>query len=143
MFQTETEIDSPIMLVIFEITAGVIPVYKFRNIYQRAPYYLVCLGGIMFLMWASLAAIAAGMLMGITAVGWRRSAGLIFALLIPALMFGAFSFGWDVSYHAITEERASRIQDAIESFYTENGRYPQELNELARTLAEIVEQYQL
>ena len=37
-----------VMLVIFEITAGVIPVYKVRNIYQRAPYYLVCLGGIIF-----------------------------------------------------------------------------------------------
>jgi len=37
-----------VVLVIFEISAGVIPVYKVRNIYQRAPYYLVCLGGIIF-----------------------------------------------------------------------------------------------
>jgi hypothetical protein len=88
------------------------------------------LGGVMFATWASLAAIAAGMLMGVTATKWYRSAGFVFAILVPALMFGAFSYGWSVSYHAITEERASRIQDAIESFYTENGRYPQELSEL-------------
>ena len=68
-------------------------------------------------MWASLAAIATGMLMGMTATRWYRSAGFIFALLVPVLMFGAFRYGWDVSYHAITEERASRIQHAIESFY--------------------------
>jgi hypothetical protein len=88
------------------------------------------LGGIMFATWSSLAAIAAGMVMGMTAKKWYRSAGFVFAILVPALMFAAFSYGWSVSYHAITEERASRIQDAIESFYTENGRYPQELSEL-------------
>lgn len=88
------------------------------------------LGGIMFATWSSFAAIATGMLMGVTATKWYRSVGFIFAILVPALMFAAFSYGWSVSYHAITKERASRIQDAIESFYTENGRYSQELSEL-------------
>jgi len=88
------------------------------------------LGGIMFSMWASLAAIAAGMLMGITSPKWHKSAGFVFAVLVPVLMFGAFRYGWDVSYHAITEERASRIQGAVESFYAENERYPKELREL-------------
>jgi len=88
------------------------------------------LGGIMFAMWASLAAIAAGMLMGITATGWRKLTGLLFALVVPALMFSAFWLGWDVSYHAITEGRASRIQGSIESFYVDNGHYPTDLGEL-------------
>ncbi len=88
------------------------------------------LWGVMFSMLASLTAIAAGMLMGITATGWRRSAGLVFALLVPALMFSAFHYGWDVSYQAITEERASKIQGAVESFYVENGQYPKDLKEL-------------
>jgi hypothetical protein len=88
------------------------------------------LGGVMFAMWASLAAIAAGMVMGINAPKWYRSAGLVFSALVPVLMFGAFRYGWDVSYHAITEGRASRIQHAIESYYEENERYPKELGEL-------------
>ena len=88
------------------------------------------LGGIMFATWSSLVAIAAGMVMGATARKWYRSAGFVFALLVPVWMFASFSYGWSVSYHAITEGRASRIQDAIESFHTENGRYPQELSEL-------------
>jgi len=88
------------------------------------------LGGVMFSMWASMAAIAAGMLMGIIYPKWHKSVGLVFAVLVPVLMFGAFRYGWDVSYHAITEERASRIQGALESFYAKNGRYPMELKEL-------------
>ncbi len=88
------------------------------------------LGGIMFAMWASLTAIVAGMLMSLTATKWYGSAGFIFALLVPVLMFGAFRYGWGVSYHAITEERASRIQHAVESFYNQNEHYPKELSEL-------------
>jgi hypothetical protein len=88
------------------------------------------LGGVMFSMWASLAAIAAGMLMGVTATRWYRSAGFVFALLVPVLMFGAFRYGWSVSYHAITEDRASRIQTAVENFYAQNEHYPKELGEL-------------
>ena len=88
------------------------------------------LGGAMFSTWASLAAIAAGMVMGVTATRWYRSAGFVFALLVPVLMFGAFRYGWSVSYHAITEDRASRIQTAVENFYAQNEHYPKELGEL-------------
>ena len=88
------------------------------------------LGGIMFSTQAALIAIAAGMLMGVTATGWRRSAGLAFAVLVPLLMFGAFDYGWDVSYHAITEARVARIQRAVERFHARDGRYPEELKEL-------------
>ncbi|MBL7063772.1 MAG: hypothetical protein ISS49_06115 [Anaerolineae bacterium] len=88
------------------------------------------LGGLVLSMLAGPVAIAAGMLMGVTATGWRRSAGLAFAVLVPVLMFGAFNYGWDVSYHAITEARAARIQRAVERFHARDGRYPDELKEL-------------
>lgn len=87
-------------------------------------------GGVVLSMLAGLIAIAAGMLMGVTATGWRRSAGLAFAVLVPLLMFGAFDYGGDVSYHAITEARAARIQRAVERFHARDGRYPEELREL-------------
>jgi hypothetical protein len=86
--------------------------------------------GVMFSMWVSLTAIAAGILMGFTASNWHRSSGLIFALLVPLLLFGAFRYGWAVSYHEITDKRANQIQHAIESFHIENGTYPEELREL-------------
>jgi len=88
------------------------------------------LGGIAFSMPAALVAIAAGMLMGLTLEGWRRSAGLAFAVLVALLMFGVFRLGWDVSYHAVTEARAARIQRAVERFHARDGRYPEELREL-------------
>jgi hypothetical protein len=50
--------------------------------------------------------------------------------LVPLLLFGAFRYGWAVSYHEITEKRANQIQHAIESFHIENGTYPEELREL-------------
>jgi hypothetical protein len=88
------------------------------------------IGGIFLSILAGPVAIAAGMLMGVTATGWRRSAGLAFAVLVPVLMFGAFDYGRDVSYHAITEARAARIQHAVERFHARDGRYPEELREL-------------
>ncbi len=88
------------------------------------------LGGIAYSTQAALIAIAAGMLMGVTSTGWRRSAGLAFAVLIPVVMFGMFDYGWDVSYHAITAARAARIRRAVERFHARDGRYPEELREL-------------
>lgn len=88
------------------------------------------LGGLFLSIYAGMASVAAGMLMGLTTTGWRRSAGLAFAVLVPVLMFGAFDYGWDVSYHAITETRAARIQRAVERFHARDGRYPEELEEL-------------
>ena len=88
-------------------------------------------GGLWFSIVAGLVAIAAGMLMGVISSGWRRSAGLAFAVVVPLLIFGAFDYGtWDVSYHAITETRAARIQRAVERFHARDGRYPEELSEL-------------
>ena len=86
--------------------------------------------GLWLSMAIGMAAIAAGMLMGMTLTGRRRLAGLAFAALVPLLMSGAFDYGWDVSYHAITESRAARIQRAVERFYTHSGRYPEALREL-------------
>jgi hypothetical protein len=88
------------------------------------------LGGLFFSMLASPVAIAAGMLMGMTSKGGRRWAGLAFAVLVPILTFGAFKYGWHVSYHAITETRAARIQRAVERFHARSGHYPEELSEL-------------
>ena len=79
---------------------------------------------------AGLVAVAAGMLMGLTFTGWRRLAGLAFAVLVTILVFGASNYGWDVSYHAITDARAARIQRAVERFHARTGLYPEELEEL-------------
>jgi hypothetical protein len=88
------------------------------------------LGGIFFATEASLVAIGAGMLMELTLVGWRRTVSVSFSVLVPVVMFAAFSIGWGVSYHHLTEERAARIQTAIERYQTRTGSYPIQLGEL-------------
>jgi hypothetical protein len=88
------------------------------------------LGGLALSMPAGLAAIAAGMVMAATAYGWRRLAGLGFGLLVPAALFGAFNYGWGVSYHSLTESRAAAVQEALESFHSRTGSYPTDLRQL-------------
>jgi len=88
------------------------------------------LGGLFFSQSASMIAVAAGTLMGLTLTRWRRSAVLAFAVLAPLLMFGAFEYGWDVSHHGLTDARAARIQHAVERFHDRRGRYPEKLREL-------------
>jgi hypothetical protein len=88
------------------------------------------LGGLFFSEWAGTIAVAAGTVMGLTLTRWRRLAGLAFAVLVPLLMYGAFEYGWGVSYHGLTEARAARIQRAVERYHDRKGRYPGELREL-------------
>lgn len=86
------------------------------------------LGGIWFTTQGTVVAIGAGMLLA--AARPTRLAGLLFAVLTPLLLYGAFRMGWDVSYHAITEARAARIAAALERFHARQGHYPQRLAEL-------------
>jgi hypothetical protein len=88
------------------------------------------IGGVWLSMQAQLIAIGAGMLMALSTAGKRRVAGLLFAVLVPLLMAQANQWGWDVSYHVLTEGRAARIRSAVESFQAREGRYPQALGEL-------------
>jgi hypothetical protein len=89
------------------------------------------MGGL-FNMWlAALVGVGAGAVMGINAKSWLRLSGFVFALTVPALMIWAFNYGWQVPFAGITDDRAVRIQTAIENFYSRAGRYPSTLNELA------------
>ena len=56
--------------------------------------------------------------------------GIAYAILVPLAMIGAARYGWSVPYHSITEDRALRIQSALEHFHTRAGRYPAALGEL-------------
>jgi MFS family permease len=89
------------------------------------------MGGLFYMMPAVLVGVGAGAVMGINAKSWFRSSGFVFAVTVPALMIWAFNSGWQLPFAGITEDRAARIQTAIENFYTRTGRYPSTLNELA------------
>jgi hypothetical protein len=88
------------------------------------------MGGVLFAMESGLIGVAAGAVMGMKAKSWFSSAGFFYALLVPLLMFGSFTYGWSVSYHELTERRAARIEAAIERYHERVGVYPSDLSEL-------------
>jgi hypothetical protein len=88
------------------------------------------LGGIFTAVTTSITAIAAGMIMGVRAIGNRRTVAGLFTVLVPMLLFGAFQLGTGADYQALTAQRAGRIQAALEAYKTENGAYPPDLQAL-------------
>lgn len=88
------------------------------------------LGGLFLSEPAALAAVGAGMVMALTLSGRGRVVGLLFAALVPLLLYQAFNQGWDVSYHDITERRAARIIQALDGYRQREGVYPATLDAL-------------
>jgi hypothetical protein len=71
-----------------------------------------------------------GLLLALLLPGWRRLAGALYGLLVPAVLITAFVLGWNISNTAVTEGRARRINAALGSYYQQNGRYPDRLAQL-------------
>lgn len=80
---------------------------------------------------SNLAAIAAAIVIGMTAAGWRRWTGLAFAALVIGGVFGiVMNLGNTLTPHTVTEARAARLQAALERFRAKTGRYPADLGAL-------------
>jgi hypothetical protein len=88
------------------------------------------LGGLALSQPSALVAVGAGMAMAVALTGWRRSAGMLFALLVPLLIYQSFEQGWRVSYHDITDARAERIVQALADYHQREGVYPPTLGAL-------------
>jgi MFS family permease len=95
------------------------------------------LGGIFLVGTTSLAGIAAALLLAWKLTSGRKLAAILFAAIVPLTMIGAERLGtldlngkWGTLPGQVTEARAEKIDHALQKFYTENGTYPQSLNEL-------------
>ncbi|MCB8977596.1 MAG: hypothetical protein H6657_09265 [Ardenticatenaceae bacterium] len=88
------------------------------------------LGGLFLSSSSSVVAMGAGMVMAIKLTGWQRVTGLLFAIVAPLLLLLSFEWGWQVSYHDLTESRAERITQALASYHQREGAYPQTLEAL-------------
>lgn len=89
------------------------------------------LGGIFYAFFGSLAAFVAGMLLALRLSGPRRAVGNAYAVLVPLLLFAAFTFGGGASYHKLTEDRAAQVARALERYRARQGGYPAALASLA------------
>jgi len=92
------------------------------NTYDSLGYY--------WLVVPVLAALFSGVMLSIARPGRTNLAGLLYSLLIPALMIAVSARAQSVDFCQLTEERAGRVSQAIESYYAREGRYPQDLRQL-------------
>lgn len=88
------------------------------------------LWGVLLAQYGGILAVGTGMIMTVRGRGKIRLAGPIFLLLVPVLLHQSFEFGWQVSYHEITERRAERTARALARFQAREGRYPETLQAL-------------
>lgn len=77
-----------------------------------------------------LAVLFSGVMMSITLPGRAKLAGTLYALFILALMFAFFAHAQSVDFRQLTEERAGQVSQAVESYYSREGSYPQNLRQL-------------
>jgi hypothetical protein len=62
--------------------------------------------------------------------GRFRLAGLLYLLLIPTLIWSA-SRAQGMDFRQLTEQRAQKVEQAIQAYYTREGHYPSDLRELS------------
>jgi hypothetical protein len=86
--------------------------------------------GYIWLVFPILAALFSGLLLSISLPNREKWTGVLYALLMPALMIGVSAQAQRVDFRQLTEKRAERVNQAIETYYARNGRYPQELQQL-------------
>lgn len=92
------------------------------NTYDSLGY--ICLSG------PILAVFLAGFLLIVLLPGRTKLVGYLFLLMMPALLIAVSTLGQRVNFRQLTEVRASQVSRAIEAYYEDNGRYPQELHQL-------------
>ena len=85
---------------------------------------------IIWLFLPLLAALVSGLLLALTLPGRKMLAGLLYAMLVPALLAVVFASAKSVDWRKLTERRAELISQAIETYHARNGSYPQELQQL-------------
>jgi hypothetical protein len=76
------------------------------------------------------AALLSGVTLSITLSGRMKWTGFLYSLLIPGLMIAVSARAQGVDFRQLTEERAERVTQAIESYYAREGCYPQDLRQL-------------
>jgi len=76
------------------------------------------------------AALLSGVTLSITLSGKMKWTGFLYSLLILGVMIAVSARAQQVDFRQLTEERAERVTQAIESYYAREGHYPKDLGQL-------------
>lgn len=82
-----------------------------------------------WLFFPSLAVLLSGTMLAITLPGKAKLVGVLYVLLIPAIIV-IFIYAQRVDFRQLTEERAERTSKVVEAYYSREDRYPQNLQQL-------------
>ncbi len=74
-----------------------------------------------------LLAILTGMILIGVSSKHKRFAAVVYTILLPILLLGAYSAGWLLEPLVITQSRADHLVQAVERFQGEQGFYPDNL----------------
>lgn len=80
--------------------------------------------------YGGIAAIVAGLVMTLTLRSKYRLVGLLYIFLVPSLLLRTYDAGMNISHHALTEQRAEQIAQALERFHAREGYFPESLDAL-------------
>jgi hypothetical protein len=78
-----------------------------------------------------IGAVFAGILLSVFLPGKTKLFGVLYTLLIPFLLYAVSTYAQQVDYHQLTEGRAAQVNQAIETYFVREGRYPHSLQQLA------------
>lgn len=86
--------------------------------------------GLLWLIPLVLIALLIGI--ALVALPARRTkiAGVLFAVLVPACLIAITATAHNVGFRALTEARAKRVSQALETYHDRHGRYPETLQQL-------------
>jgi hypothetical protein len=86
--------------------------------------------GYIWLIIPILAALFSSEILLITLPGRTKVASILYLVIIPALMILVSARAQRVDFRQLTEKRAGLANQAIETYYLREGRYPQDLQQL-------------
>jgi type II secretory pathway pseudopilin PulG len=86
--------------------------------------------GYIWLIIPILAALFSSEILLITLPGRTKVASILYLVIIPGLMIFVSARAQRVDFRQLTEERAEQVSQALETYYSQEGRYPQDLQHL-------------
>jgi len=81
-------------------------------------------------LFASGAAVLAGILLAWLLAGWRKIVGLLIGVGIPIVLFISLEVGFPYSPDSIIRKNGKAIAQALTEYHTDKGNYPETLDEL-------------
>ena len=87
--------------------------------------------GYLWLIFPIFTVVLSGLTLSVALSGRMKSMGLMFSVMVTAMLIAVSALAQNVDFRQETEKRAERTVNAIESYYAREGSYPESLSQLS------------